>query len=137
MSALVDGTIGVIATDHAPHSSQKKDAAFEEAPFGSIGLETALAVLIDKLIHSRRIKWSRLIAALSSNPAKILGIDRGTLSVGAPADVVVIDPDRVWKIIPARFHSKSRNCPFAGWRVRGKAEIVIAGGEIKYEEDPF
>jgi len=137
VSALVDGTIEVIATDHAPHSSQKKDAPFEEAPFGAIGLETALAVLIDKLIHTKRIKWSRLIAALSSNPAKILGIDHGTLSVGAPADVVVIDPNRVWTIIPARFHSKSRNCPFAGWRVRGKAEIVIAGGEIKYEEDLF
>ena len=137
VSGLVDGTIEVIATDHAPHSSQKKDAPFEEAPFGAIGLETALAVLIDKLIHSRRIKWSRLIAALSSNPAKILGIDRGTLSVGAPADVVVIDPDRVWNIIPARFHSKSRNCPFAGWTVRGKAVIVIAEGEIKYEEDLF
>ncbi|MFH0963694.1 MAG: dihydroorotase [Planctomycetota bacterium] len=135
VGGVADGTIDVIATDHAPHSSQKKDSPFKEAPFGAIGIETSLGVLVDRLIHTRRITWTRLIAALTANPAKILGIDRGTLAVGSPADVVVIDPDRMWRIVPARFHSKSRNCPFAGWRVRGKAIIVISGGEIKYEED--
>lgn len=135
VSGLADGTIDVIATDHAPHSAQKKDADFEDAPFGAIGMETAVAVLIDRLIHTRRIKWPRLIAAVTSNPAKILGIDRGTLAVGSVANVVLIDPDRTWTVVPGRFHSKSRNCPFAEWRVRGKVIIVIAGGEIKYEED--
>ena len=135
VAGLADGTIDVIATDHAPHSAQKKDADFEEAPFGAIGMETALAVLIDRLIHTKRVKWPRLIAALTSNPAKILGIDRGSLAIGSVADVVLIDPDRAWAIVPGRFHSKSRNCPFSEWRVRGKVIIVIAGGDIKYEED--
>ena len=135
VSGLADRTIDVIATDHAPHSAQKKDAPFEEAPFGAIGVETSVGVLIERLIHTRRITWPTLIAALTSNPAKILGIDRGTLAVGAVADVVIIDPMRTWTIEPARFHSKSRNCPFKGWRIRGKVVIVIADGEIKYEED--
>jgi len=130
---LKDGTIDCIASDHAPHEQEEKDVEFAFAPFGVIGLESTLAVLIRELIDGEVLTWPQLVAKLTVNPAAILGIDRGTLSAGAVADITVIDPALEWTIDPARFQSKSRNCPFAGWQVRGKAVTTIVAGRIKYQ----
>jgi dihydroorotase len=131
IEGLKDGTLEVIATDHAPHASAKKGRPFEQAPNGIIGLETLLPVCVTALVEPGHLNWPQLIAKLTIGPARVLGIDRGTLRPGAVADVTVIDPGAEWTIDPARFRSKSRNCPFAGWRVRGRATMVIVAGEIK------
>ena len=129
---LKDGTIDCVASDHAPHEQEEKDVEFAFAPFGVIGLESTLAVLIRELIDGQVLTWPQLVAKLTINPATVLGIDRGTLSAGAVADITVIDPALQWTIDPARFESKSRNCPFAGWQVRGKAVVTIVAGQVKY-----
>jgi dihydroorotase len=131
IEGLRDGTLEVIATDHAPHAAAKKARPFEQAPNGIIGLETLLPVCVTALVESGHLTWPQLIAKLTVNPARVLGIDRGTLRPGAVADVTVIDPAAEWTIDPARFRSTSRNCPFAGWKVRGRAKAVIVGGEVK------
>jgi dihydroorotase len=131
IAGLKDGTLEVIATDHAPHSAAKKARPFEQAPNGIIGLETLLPVCVRALVEPGHLTWPQLVAKLTINPARVLSIDRGTLRPGAVADVTVIDPDAEWTIDPAKFHSKSRNCPFAGWVVRGRAELVIVGGDVK------
>jgi dihydroorotase len=131
IEGLKDGTLEVIATDHAPHGAGKKARPFEQAPNGVIGLETLLPVCVTALVEPGHLTWPQLIAKLTVNPARVLGIDRGTLRPGAVADVTVIDPDTEWTIDPTRFRSRSRNCPFAGWKVRGRAETVIVGGEVK------
>ena len=130
IEGLKDGTLEVISTDHAPHSPGKKARPFEQAPNGIIGLETLLPICVRALIEPGHLTWPQLIAKLTINPARVLGIDRGTLKAGAVADVTIIDPAAEWTIDPARFRSKSRNCPFAGWKVRGRAATVIMGGEI-------
>ena len=132
-AALADGTIDCIVTDHAPHAPEEKDVEFPHAPFGVIGLETALAVLISQLIDDGVITWPQAIAALTVRPAQILGLDLGTLEPGRPADVTVIDPATEWVIDAGQFRSKSRNCPFHGWKVRGRAAVTIVNGEIKYD----
>jgi dihydroorotase len=131
IEGLKDGTLEVIATDHAPHSAAKKARPFEQAPNGIIGVETLLPLCVTALIVPGHLTWPQLIAKLTINPARVLGIDRGTLRPGAAGDVTVIDPGAEWTIDPARFRSKSRNCPFAGWKVRGRAVAVFLGGEIK------
>jgi dihydroorotase len=130
IEGLKDGTLEVIATDHAPHSAAKKARPFEQAPNGIIGLETLLPMCVKALVEPGHLTWPQLIAKLTINPARVLGIDRGTLAPGAVADVTVIDPAAEWTIDPARFRSKSRNCPFAGWKVRGRAEVVIVAGKV-------
>jgi dihydroorotase len=131
LDGLKDGTLDVIATDHAPHAPEKKMRELDQAPNGIIGLETLLPVCIRALIEPGVLTWPEMIARLTINPAKVLGIDRGTLRPGAIADVTVIDPEARWTIDPAKFRSKSRNCPFAGWEVRGWADTVIVGGVVK------
>ncbi len=131
IEGLRDGTLEVIATDHAPHAPAKKARPFEQAPNGIIGLETLLPVCVAALVEPGHLTWPQLIAKLTINPARVLGIDRGTLRAGAVADVTVINPAADWTIDPARFRSKSRNCPFAGWTVRGRADAVIVAGEVK------
>jgi dihydroorotase len=131
IEGLKDGTLEVIATDHAPHAPAKKARPFEQAPNGIIGLETLLPVCVTALVEPGHLTWPQLIAKLTVNPARVLGIDRGTLRPGAVADVTIIDPAAEWTIDPARFRSKSRNCPFAGWKVRGRADAVIVAGEVK------
>jgi dihydroorotase len=131
IEGLKDGTLEVISTDHAPHAPAKKARPFEQAPNGIIGLETLLPVCIRALIEPGHLTWPQLIAKLTINPARVLGIDRGTLKPGAVADVTIIDPAVEWTIEPAQFRSKSRNCPFAGWKVRGRAATVIVGGEVR------
>jgi dihydroorotase len=102
------------------------------APNGIIGLETLLPICVVSLIEPGHLTWPHLIEKLTTNPARILGIDRGTLKPGAVADVTIIDPNAKWTIDPRHFRSKSRNCPFAGWHVCGRAHAVIVGGELKF-----
>jgi dihydroorotase len=133
IEGLKDGTLDVIATDHAPHAPEKKMRELDHAPNGIIGLETLLPICVHALIEPAHLTWPQLIQKLTINPAQILGIDRGALRPGADADVTVIDPTTEWTIDPAKFKSKSRNCPFAGWKVRGRAHAVIAAGDVRFE----
>jgi len=128
--AVCAGVIDVIATDHAPHSPDKKADSFLDAPFGVIGLESCLPVILEEFIHSGRLTWLELARLMSLNPARILRVPGGSLAEGAAADITVIDPDEKWVINPEEFESKSRNCPFAGRAVRGRAKLVMVGGEI-------
>ena len=135
LAGLKDGTLEVIATDHAPHAPEKKMRELDQAPNGIIGLETLLPICVMALIEPKHLTWPQLIEKLTINPARVLGIDRGTLKPGARADVTVIDPAAEWTIDPQRFRSKSRNCPYAGWKVRGRADTVLVNGEVKFEQD--
>jgi dihydroorotase len=133
LEGLRDGTLDVIASDHAPHAPEKKMRELDQAPNGVIGLETLLPVCVKALIEPGVLTWPQLIEKLTVNPARVLSIDRGTLQPGAVADVTVIDPNAEWTIDPGRFRSKSRNCPFAGWQVRGWADTVLVGGVVKFD----
>ncbi|MFH1732174.1 MAG: dihydroorotase [Planctomycetota bacterium] len=130
-AGLRDGTIDVIASDHAPHSTEKKQLEFTAAPFGVIGLESALPVAVTELI-GEVLDWPQLIAKLTWNPARILGINKGSLRPGSDADVTIIDPYVAWTIDVAKFRSRSRNCPFDGKEVRGRAVRTIVRGKTKY-----
>jgi dihydroorotase len=132
LAGLKDSTLDVIATDHAPHAPEKKMRELDQAPNGIIGLETLLPICIQALIEPGHLTWPQLIEKLTVNPARVLGIDRGTLTPGVIADVTIIDPAIEWTIDPSKFKSKSRNCPYAGWKVKGRAETVIVGGTVKY-----
>jgi dihydroorotase len=133
IDGLKDGTLDVIATDHAPHAPEKKMRELPDAPNGIIGLETLLPICVLSLIEPGHLTWPQLIDKLTVQPARVLGIERGTLRSGAVADVTIIDPTVEWTIDPNQFRSKSRNCPFAGWKVRGRAHAVIVGGQVKFE----
>lgn len=131
---VADGTITVLGTDHAPHSEDEKARDFASAPFGIIGLDCALPLYMRALIDDGVIGWPRLLALMTSEPAALVGLDRmglGSLTVGGPADITVIDPDLEWTIAPEEFRSRSRNCPFFGWKVRGRALAVVVDGVLK------
>jgi dihydroorotase len=130
---LKDGTLDAIACDHAPHTSLEKDLEFEAAAFGLIGLETSLGLSL-KLVHDGVFSLTQLVAAMSTNPARILGVPGGTLAPGSPADITLIDLNRQWTVDVNAFASKSRNCPFHGWTLPGKAVMTIVGGEVVWEE---
>jgi len=130
---LKDGTIDVISSDHAPHTENEKDIEFERAEFGVIGLETELAVAITELVRPGIIDWWQLVRKMSLNPAGILGIKKGTLSVGSDADVIIIDADREWLVEKQTFVSKSKNSAFIGRRLKGLVEYSICSGKIKYK----
>jgi len=132
--ALVEGTIDAIATDHAPHAVHEKDVEFTEAPPGLIGFETALPVVLD-LVRSGEIEPLELIRRLATTPARILRKKIGTLTEGAPADVVVIDPERRWLYDPAKGYSKSRNSPWAGQEMTGRAVATLVHGRLVYHVD--
>ncbi|HEV3261888.1 MAG TPA: dihydroorotase [Gemmataceae bacterium] len=136
IAGLKDGTLEVIATDHAPHAPEKKMRELDQAPNGIIGLETLIPICVRSLIEPGHLTWPQLIEKLTVNPARVLGIDRGTLRPGADADITVIDPAVEWTIDPSRFQSKSRNCPFAGWKVHGRAHAVIVSGQVKFTLSP-
>ena len=127
---LKDGTIDVIASDHAPHTAEEKARGWAEAPMGAIGLETTLGVVLTTLVHPGIITLSQAIERMSANPARILGIPGGSLEKGNPADITIIDLDKKWVVDPSAFASKGRNTPFAGWRLRGKAYATIVRGEV-------
>jgi dihydroorotase len=131
IAGLRDGTLEIIASDHSPHAPEKKMRELDLAPNGVIGLETLLPICVGSLIEPGHLTWPKLIEKLTINPAQVLGIDRGTLRAGADADVAIIDPAVEWTIDVNKFRSKSRNCPFAGWKVRGRAVTVIVGGDVK------
>ena len=133
-AGLVDGTIDAIATDHAPHAVHEKDVEFTAAPPGVIGLETAVPVTLD-LVRARELSPLEWVRRLSTNPARILGRPGGSLAVGAPADLVSIDPDRRWVYDPAKGYSKSRNSPWAGREMIGRAVATIVGGTLVYDVD--
>ncbi|MCL2404175.1 MAG: dihydroorotase [Defluviitaleaceae bacterium] len=132
-AALKDGTICVIATDHAPHHEDDKNGEFEQAANGIIGLETAVPLCITELVHTDILTPLELIKKLTVNPASILGLDKGTLSIGKMADVTVIDPNMQYSIDKETFLSKSRNTPFHGREVRGKVVYTLVNGKIVYE----
>ena len=132
VEALCDGTLSVIATDHAPHMPQEK-ADFAGAPNGSVGLETSLAVGITALVKTGRMPLSGLISLMSEQPARLLKISGGTLSPGSAADIVLFDPDECWTVDPSRLHGKSRNTPFKGKTLYGKVKMTILGGRIVYQ----
>jgi len=133
LKGLTDGTIDAIASDHAPHTESDKEIEFERAEFGVIGLETELAVSITELVHKGILDWAGLARKLSLNPAKILGINKGTLSVGSDADIIVVSPEKEWLVERLAFVSKSKNSSFLGRRLKGSVEYTICGGEIVYK----
>jgi dihydroorotase len=133
IAGLADGTIDVIASDHAPHAKEKKMRELDQAPFGIVGLETSLGLVVTKLIEPGHLDWPAVISKMSLNPARILGIDRGTLQIGAAADVTVIDPKARWTVDPSQFRSKSANTPFGGMELTGRADVVVVGGQVKFQ----
>lgn len=132
--ALADGTIDAIVTDHAPHALEEKLVEFDRAPFGVVGLETALGVVITHLVRPGVLSIEQALRSMSTQPAHILGIPGGRLRVGDAADLVVIDPDRRWTVRSDEFASRSRNTPFEGWNLEGKAVLTIVGGAIRHNE---
>ena len=135
LQGLADGTIDVIATDHAPHHSDEKLVEFDRAPFGITGLETAVSLCLDRLLHAGVVSMARLVELLSVNPARILGVPGGSLSEGAPADVSILAPDLRVIVSAARMRSKSRNMPFDGWTLRGGVAATIVGGRVVFTND--
>ena len=130
VEGLVDGTIDCIATDHAPHALSEKEGEFDHAAFGVVGLETAVAVLLDRLVRPGVMPLSTLVARMSSDPARLLNLPGGRLTAGAPADITILDLDAEHVVEPARFRSRSRNTPFGGWRLRGAPWMTIVGGSV-------
>jgi dihydroorotase len=126
---LKDETIDVIVTDHAPHAMDEKAGEFDYAPFGIVGLETALGLTL-KLVAEGMLSMAEVIRKISVNPALILNLNKGTLSVGADADITLIDLNEDWTVDASQFKSKSKNTPFDGWKLRGKAVRTIVGGKI-------
>src|SRR5574337_44383 len=133
LEGLRDGTIDVIATDHAPHKIQEKEREFDLAPYGVIGLETALAVTLMTLVAPGVLSLSQALAKLTSEPARILKLQKGRIAEGADADLTIFDPNRDWTVDPAAFTSKSRNTPFAGWRLTGTTVATLVGGKVMWE----
>jgi dihydroorotase len=130
LEALADGTIDCIATDHAPHALSEKEGEFDRAAFGIVGLETAVAVLLDRLVRPGLLPLATLIARLSRDPARLLDLPGGNLAAGAPADVTILDPDAETVVDPLRFRSRSRNTPFGGWTLRGAPWMTLVGGSV-------
>jgi dihydroorotase len=134
LEGISDGTIEILASDHAPHAGFEKEVEFDRAPFGIVGLETELGLFLDLLVHKRKVvDLSRLIAMLTVNPARLLGLEAGTLSVGAAADVTLIDPEREWTVEAKAFQSLSRNTPFDGWTLKGRAIRTIVRGKTVWQ----
>jgi dihydroorotase len=130
LEGIADGTIEILCSDHAPHSQFEKEVEFDAAPFGIVGLETELGLFLDLLVHkSKTISLPRLIEMYTVNPARLLQIEAGTLSIGRPADVTLIDPDLEWTVDASQFQSMSRNTPFHGWKLKGRAVRTIVGGK--------
>ncbi len=134
VEALVDGTIDIIASDHAPHLNEEKEIEFAAAPCGVIGLETTVGVLLSKLVRPGKLTLGRMLTALTSAPSDVLQLERGRLVPGTVGDVTLLDPQRRWTVDAARFHSKSRNCPFEGWTLTGKAVAAVVGGQVVHDE---
>ncbi|MBP9198794.1 MAG: dihydroorotase [Gemmatimonadales bacterium] len=131
--ALKDGTVDVIATDHAPHHYDAKEREFDDAPNGILGLETAFGLAVTELVKPGLIPLPDLLFRMSTRAAQIYNLPGGTLAIGAPADVAILDPDTVWTVDPARFYSKSRNTPFGGRQLQGRCDLTIVRGRVVYD----
>ncbi|MBI1847028.1 MAG: dihydroorotase [Candidatus Rokubacteria bacterium] len=134
LEALADGTIDCVATDHAPHALAEKEGEYDAAAWGIVGLETAVALLLDRLVRPGLLGLDTLVARLSTDPARLLHLPGGSLAPGAPADITVLDPGLEHTIDPARFRSRSRNTPFGGWTVTGAPVMTIVGGTVVHPE---
>lgn len=132
LEGVLDGTVDCLATDHAPHHADEKAVEFDRAPFGIVGLETALPVTFDLLVVKHRMPLARFVALWSTNPARVFGLPGGTLKVGAAADITLFDPELRATVNPQKFRSLSRNTPFGGWRLRGWPVCTIVGGKVVY-----
>jgi dihydroorotase len=133
IDALRDGTITAVATDHAPHSREEKDVPFEEAPFGVTGLETAFAALYTNLVEPGILSLETLLERMSAGPARVFGLDRPRIAVGAPANLVLLNTNATWRVREDRFRSLSANSWLLGRRLRGKVTLTIAAGRVAYE----
>ena len=120
-------------SDHAPHLQSEKELEFLAAPFGIASLECSLGLYVKALIEPKIIDWPGLIRLLTANPARIIGVDKGTLTPGSQADVTIINPEVQYTVNTADFHSKSRNCPYQGWKLTARAEMTVVGGEIRFQ----
>jgi dihydroorotase len=132
LEGIADGSVDVIATDHAPHHADEKMLEFDRAPFGIVGLETAVPIVFDRLVHAGRITLARMIELLSVNPARTLHLPGGTLAEGSPADITVLAPDLSVTVSAAAMRSKSKNTPFDGWHLRGGVVATIINGRMVY-----
>lgn len=135
IEGLADGSVDVIATDHAPHHADEKLVEFDRAPFGIVGLETCVPLVFDRLVHTGRIPVRRAIELLSTNPARVLNLPGGSLAEGQPADITVLAPDASVTIRAADLRSKSKNTPFDGWSLKGAAAATIVGGRIVFKQE--
>ena len=135
ITGLKDGTIDVIATDHAPHSAEEKARPLTRAPSGMVGLETSLAITLTQLYHTGKLTLPHIIRAMTCTPATILGLHaKGRLTLGADGDITIFDPEEEWVIDPEVFASKGRNTPFAGHKVKGRVKYTIVGGSVIYQD---
>ncbi|MBK8269305.1 MAG: dihydroorotase [Planctomycetes bacterium] len=133
IEGVVDGTIDCLVTDHAPHGADEKAFDFQNAPFGIIGLETALPLLIKVFVESKLLDWAGLVERMSLAPARVLGLRKGTLKPGSDADLTIFNPAEEWVIDPTLFMSRSRNTPFGGWSVRGRVMQTVVGGQVMFD----
>lgn len=133
IAGVADGTIDCLVTDHAPHDRARKELDFQNAPFGIVGLEVALGLFVKALVTPGHLDWPGLIARMTVNPARVLGLAKGTLGVGSDGDVTIIDPNRSWTVDPTEFRSLSRNCPYEGWELRGRATHTVVGGRVVFD----
>jgi len=131
--AIAEGLVDALVTDHAPHLQSEKELEFLTAPFGIASLECALGLYVKALIEPAVLGWPRLIELMTAGPAKVIGVDKGTLSKGRQGDVTIIDPNAEYEIDVNKFRSKSRNCPYHSWKIKGRVEKTIVGGEIRFE----
>jgi dihydroorotase len=132
-AGLVDGTLDIIATDHAPHHYDEKEAAFTDAPNGIVGLETALGLVLTHVVGAEGFDLSAMVDRMSRQPAQAFNLPGGTLKAGSVADVTVFDPEASWVVDSSRFRSKSRNTPFEGWELRGQVRFTVVGGRVVFE----
>jgi dihydroorotase len=135
IAGVIDGTIDCLATDHAPHTDIEKDGDFDAAPFGIVGLETALGLYMRALVEPKHLSLGDLILKMTRNPLRVLGRDGGTLVAGSPADVTVFDPAQRWTVRAGEFASKSRNMPFEGWELPGRILVALVGGRVTYRAE--
>src|SRR6185312_15651415 len=134
LEGLADGTIEILCSDHAPHCDYEKEVEFDYAPFGITGLETELALSLMQLVHSKRVSLPDMIAKYTVNPARLLNLNKGTLSNGADADMTIFDADAEWIFRAAESASKSKNTPFDGWKLKGKVMATIVAGKTICQE---
>jgi len=130
---LADGTLDVIATDHAPHTDEEKGTDLAKAPCGIVGLETAFGLVWTRLVKTGMLTPMQALAKLTCYPARVIGFDKGTLKIGKDADITIFDPNLEWEVKPEEFFSKSRNTPFGGWRLHGRVVTTIVGGKVVYQ----